>query len=189
LFEADKNMNKSQSQLVKFPILTTRHLILRQLAEDDIPGLIDLRSDEQVNRYLNRPKSMTAEEANAFIKKINDGFNKGWYYWVISLKGDQKLIGTICLWNFDDANKSIEIGYELMPAFQGQGLMHEALAEVIAFATLHLKLIIAHTLSENERSKNLLERSGFTVDPVLAEKLLTEEPGNTEVVYSLLAPI
>jgi ribosomal-protein-alanine N-acetyltransferase len=191
LFEADKNMNEPQQHLTQFPVLTTNRLLLRQLADNDIPALVNLRSDAEVNKYLNRPKSTTAEEAGAFVKKINNGLNKEWHYWVISLKEDQKLIGTICLWNFNEANKSVEIGYELLPAFQGNGLMYKALSGVISFgfAVRQFRSIIAHTDSNNERSKNLLEKSGFVPNPTLAEKLLVDDPGNTDVVYSLPNPL
>lgn len=48
-------------------------------------------------------------------------------------------------YNIDKETAVAEIGYELLPAHQGQGVMYEALQRVIAFGfnTLQLKQIKA----------------------------------------------
>ena len=181
------HMNEPKQYLTQFPALTTGRLILGELVEGDAAGLVNLRSDVRVNQYLNRPKSMTNEEAAAFIRKINDGLKKGWYYWVISLTGYPGLIGTICLWNFNEENESAEVGYELSPDFQGKGLMREALSKVISFGfdTAGFKQIIAYTHSGNARSKSLLEKSGFIRAQSLEKELLKKEANRKDIVYSL----
>jgi len=67
-----------------------------------------------------------------FINRINAGIAKGdWVYWAITLLGNPKLVGTICLWNISKANYVAEVGYELHPDFQGKGIAQDALAKVI----------------------------------------------------------
>ena len=36
-----------------------------------------------------------------------------------------EMIGSICLWNFTDNQKSAEIGYDLSPKYQRKGIMNE----------------------------------------------------------------
>jgi len=48
-----------------FPVLTTDRLILRQLTSLDAAAIFALRSDERVNRYLDRPVCRRLEEAEA----------------------------------------------------------------------------------------------------------------------------
>src|SRR4051794_24792320 len=108
---------------VYFSPVNTERLLLRKLEITDTDQVFRLRSDEAVNKFLDRNKAESAAEASAFIVKINNGIeHHEWLYWAIALKKDPSLmIGTICLWNFS-ADDVAEIGYELMPAFQGMGI-------------------------------------------------------------------
>lgn len=148
-----------------FPILTTERLTLRQLSVDDQQDILTLRSDPEINKYLDRAPSKTLDDALSFINMINDFIqrNKS-IYWVISFKDSKKVMGTICLFDFSKENNSCEIGYELMPKFQGQGIMKEATAAVIdyAFHTLQVQKIIAFTHNENLNSTKLLTKFNFS---------------------------
>lgn len=153
-----------QLQFSPFPQLNTKRAILRQLTIADADAIAALRSDPLVNQYLDRPKTTTPEEAVQFIEKINLHIsNNIALYWVIALQENDQLIGTICLWNFNIEEDTAEIGYELLPDFQGKGFMQEALQAVIDYAckTLQLKTITAFTVFENIPSIKLLQKNNF----------------------------
>ncbi len=150
-----------------FPLLTTARLILRQLSPSDAGAIFVLRSDEQVNRYLDRPACRSLEEAEAFVEKINAGIRQDKsLYWAICLRENPLLIGTICLWNFSEDGQTAELGYELSPAVQGRGIMSEAVGCVLkyVFGALGLQNVEAFTQEENAPSKNLLRVHGFLHD-------------------------
>lgn len=167
--------------LSSFPILHTERLELRQLIHDDSPDLFALRSDESVNRYLDRPRARSMEDAVKFIERINTSIaTDGVLYWGIALKDHRKIIGTVCLWNFSEDKTSAEVGFELSPGRQGQGIMAEALSSVIrhAFEEMKLGFLDAVVSKQNERSLGLLNRMGFQrLEPSIAtaydEELLT----------------
>ena len=147
-----------------FPILTTERLTLRQLSIDDKQEVFDLRSDPEINKFLDRQLCKTTEDAKNFINKVNDNIEKSnTYYWAITLTDTKTLVGTICLFAFSSENNSCEIGYELMTKFQGQGIMKEAARVVIdyVFQTLKFKKILAFTHYENQSSTNLLLKLNF----------------------------
>ena len=147
-----------------FPTLTTERLTLRQLSMDDQQSIFELRSDEAINKYLNRQVAETIDDAVNFINKINDNIkNNNSIYWVITLTQARVFAGTICLFDFSNENSSCEIGYELMTKFQGQGIMKEAAEKVIdyAFQTLQFKKILAFTHNENQHSTKLLTKLNF----------------------------
>ena len=124
-----------------FPILTTERLTLRQLSIDDKQEVFDLRSDPEINKFLDRQLCKTTEDAKNFINKVNDNIEKSnTYYWAITLTDTKTLVGTICLFDFSSEKKSCEIGYELMTKFQGQGIMKEAAQVVIEYVFKTLKL-------------------------------------------------
>ena len=54
-----------------FPVITTQRLILRKLNIKDAKEIMMLRSDEQVNKFIDRPKSIDLNEAKKFIEKID----------------------------------------------------------------------------------------------------------------------
>ena len=57
----------------------------------------------------------------------------------------------------------VEIGYGLAPAYRGQGLAVEAARALAAWAYEQpdVRLVIAHTLPENNASTDVLRRAGF----------------------------
>jgi ribosomal-protein-alanine N-acetyltransferase len=172
-----------------FPDLVTAKLSFRQLAPGDANELFKLRSNETVNRFLTRNPSKTIEEVGAFINKINRSIrNNESIYWAITLKNDDKLIGTICLWNIQPENYRTEIGYELHPDFWGKGIMKEAIPKVIeySFEIIKLHSIEANLDPRNSRSVTLLEKNGFIKEGHFRESTYFNEKFSDRVVYSLI---
>lgn len=161
-----------------FPILKTQRLTLRQLLNTDTNEIFNLRSNHLVNKYLERSPCKSIEDANVFINTVNKNIqeNKS-LYWAITLIGNPNLIGTICLFDFSEDNTKAEIGYELLPDFQGNGLMHEALAKIIdyGFKNLGLHLIEAYSHFENSRSTKLLENFKFKKQEAVSGDLIKLE--------------
>jgi ribosomal-protein-alanine N-acetyltransferase len=161
------------------PILHTARLSLRPLEEADDHFIYSLRSNPQVNTYLDRQPPTQIEEARAFIKKISDSIadNKS-YYWGIALKEPCSMIGTICLWNLSEDRKTAELGYELHPDFQGKGYMDEAIGEVIAYVYQNgFTTLEAYSHKDNAASTKLLLKHGFVLqedrrDPENADQLI-----------------
>ncbi len=147
-----------------FPILTTARLTLRQLLITDEEDIFTLRSDSEINKYLDRPLSHNIEDARNFIHTVNENIHKNVsLYWAITLHDSNTFVGTICIYGFSDENDNCEIGYELLPNFQGQGIMKEAVEKVVnyAFHTIEVQKIEAFLHRDNERSINLLEKLLF----------------------------
>jgi len=168
-----------------FPGLSTDRLVLRQLLATDADAILVLRNDTTVNQYLDRPKSTTLNETVQFIEKINKSIalNQS-IYWVITLKENNIVVGTICLWNFDGEKNTAEAGYELLPAFHGKGLMQEALKAVLDFAFIQLQLagINAFTHINNTASGKLLQKNNFT-------RIGVSEENQEEIIYILNNPL
>lgn len=147
------------------PILNTERLSLLPLSPYDGKAIFNLRSNTEVNKYLERSPPTDISEVEAFIEKITTGFETSkWYYW--SIFSNSELIGTICIWNFSNDKTIAELGYELHPKYQGNGFMSEALKTVVQFAfeKLHLKQLDAFTHKKNEVSTRLLLKHSFVQD-------------------------
>ena len=151
----------------QFPVLKTERLILRQLKSSDDKEIFALRSNENVNKYLDRKPARSIDDARNFIHAINENIQRNdSVYWAITLKDVDKLLGTICLFEFSEDRSKAEIGYELLPDFQGKGFMEEAASAVIHVGFYHIGLqsIEACTHSENQHSTKLLKKLSFMMD-------------------------
>lgn len=145
------------------PLISDR-LILRFPTEEDGPEIFFLRSDPEINKYVIRPQPKNLEEACTWIRDRLAEIQEGkLYYWSITMKGNPRMIGSICLWNLSDDHKQAEVGYDLHPDFHGKGIMDESLKAVLGFGfdTLALDQVEAYTQKNNEASKKLLLRNGF----------------------------
>lgn len=146
------------TRFIPFPKLITNRLLLRPLSIEDDKEILALRSNEKVNNYLDRTPNKTIEDARNFIQTI---LKNNSLYWAITMH--DQLIGTICLFDFEDSTGKAEIGFELLPEYQGKGIMHEAISKVItySFETIHLVLLEAYVHKDNLPSKKLLEKLNF----------------------------
>jgi ribosomal-protein-alanine N-acetyltransferase len=150
-----------------FPVLTSHRLILRQLKNDDINELYNLRCNDIVNKYLFRSVPKSIDVVKSFIAQIkNNIVSNKCAYWAISLKNSPLLIGTICYWNIDTEKETVEIGYELNPTYHGLGIMQEAIEKVIeyGFSVMQVTVITAFPDKKNKSSVKLLKRNGFKQD-------------------------
>lgn len=156
-----------QLRFLPFPVIPTKRLVIRKLRLEDKNEIFNLKSNEDMLKYLDNKKHENIEESEKYIKKINDGIlNNEWIQWGITLKDMDTVIGTICLCNISKENKTAEIGYELIPDYQGKGIMNEALKAVIkyAFNVVKLSALTAYTNKENIKSINLLENNKFYLE-------------------------
>lgn len=170
-----------------FPALETERLRLRPLDLQDENEIFLLRSSEEVNKYIGRPPANSIEDARKFIEKIKEGVNHNQsLYWAIELKQAQGLIGTVCFWNLSIEDDRAEIGYELLPGYQGKGYMQEAVAGVIryGFETMQLKKIEACPRVDNYSSVKLLVKNNFKRDIEADARMTPEEKALGLIMYS-----
>ena len=170
-----------------FPNLQTGRLLLRQLTFEDENEIFFLRSDENVNLYVDRPKPNSLQDARDHIDKVNNGIaNNESIFWGITLLDNNSIIGTVCLWNISKENDTAEVGFDLMPGLQGKGIMREAFSEVAryAFETLKVRRLVGWVHHENSRSISLLRKFNFTRDVNEEEKANKIELENM-VIYTL----
>jgi len=82
------------------------------------------------------------------------------------------------------------LGYQIARAYEGQGLMSEALraANGFAFRELRLHRIMANYRPENERSGRLLERLGFVREGVAKDYLFIDGAWRDHVLTALVNP-
>lgn len=177
--------------LLPFPQIATPRLVLCQLTAEDTPEIFFMRSDPDMMQHVKRPLHQSHEESLAFINMINNNVdeNRG-LTWGITLHGGQKIIGTIAIWRFDNENYRGEVGYQLMPQWQGKGYMSEAMHHVIAYAhnTLKLHTLVGHTDPDNHASHKVLLQNGFRQEGHTRQDYLFEGVFCDTISFGLVLP-
>lgn len=173
----------------KFPVLETERLYFMQITNDDAGDVFELRTDERVIKYSDRPKMKSMDEAVEMIKKISDSFNNNdGIAWAFELKDEKKTVGHITYWRIIKEHHRAEIGYAMFPQYWGKAYMTEALKKIIEFGFAGMKLhsIEASVNPANIPSIKLLERIGFIREAYFKENYFFNGKFLDSVIYSLL---
>ena len=146
---------------------STQRLVLRSITEHDAAEILGIRSDVNINQFLHRNPPKNSYEALDFILSIKKKtINKEILFLGIASQNHPQLLGTICFWKFSKDRTTAELGYELLPAYHGKGIMSEAVQFILnyGFKNLNLKKIDAFTNKNNLNSIKLLEKSKFILN-------------------------
>lgn len=155
-----------------FPILITDRLRLRQITHADAEGMMAIFGDPAVLRFLNNPPVDTPEKAIGMIDWLAGNYQqREGIDWGITLHGDDRLIGMCGAYQWDRANRRIDIGYHIAPAHWGRGYATEAARAIIdwCFQNLDLHRIQADCTDGNLASERVLLKCGFTVEGIWRE--------------------
>jgi [ribosomal protein S5]-alanine N-acetyltransferase len=172
-----------------FQNLESERLLLRQITPEDVNEIFAMRSDKEVMKYIPRPVAQTLEDAMDVINMIqskletNEGCN-----WAITLKGNPKLIGFIGHYRIKWEHFRSEIGYMLLPEYNGQGITTEAIKLMVDFGFNQMNM---HSLEgildpENTASARVLEKNGFVKEAHFIENEFFNGKFLDTVIYSLV---
>ena len=145
-------------------MLSTERLILRRWKESDAEDLYKYASDPDVGPIAGWPPHHSIEESRDVIKNVFNGKEA----YAICLKEDSKAIGAIELklnghTDMTDRDDECEMGYWLGKPFWGQGIMPEAVREMLrhAFEDCGMQKVWIGYYEGNNKSKRVQEKCGF----------------------------
>lgn len=172
-----------------FHDLETERLLLRRVDNNDYKEVLALRSNPETMKYIPRPLLKNEEEAFAHIAMIeNKIINKEGINWAITIRDDPRLIGIIGHYRIQLENYRAEIGYMILPEFNGLGIVTEAVKEVVkyGFDIMKLHSIEAVIDPDNIASAKVLEKNGFVKEAHFKENEFHEGHFYDSVIYSIL---
>jgi [ribosomal protein S5]-alanine N-acetyltransferase len=161
-------------------ILETERLLLRQLTLADAPFMLALLNSPGWLKHIGDRGVKTLEQAeyyllNGILKSYKE---MGFGFWLVVLKEGGKPIGISGLIKRDGL-PDVDMGYALLPQFEGRGYGFESASATVCYArdTLHFRRLLAITSKENAASIRLLGKIGFQQEgtvtlPGKAEELL-----------------
>lgn len=151
---------KLQDYVQNKPILETDRLLLRPLQYGDAADLKEWLGDNSLYQYWGkRPGKSDLNPELLFQKKERPTKS---FHWGIVHKKDDKVIGEMWVYLIEN-DRMAKVAFRLSPIYQGNGLMIEALTEVVIFCFEKTELqrlwTDVHVL--NIASYKTLEKAGF----------------------------
>lgn len=146
-------------------VIETGRLTIRPLQEGDAPGFFTLRQDAAVTAMMGFSPYTRPEEAERYVLTRMQMTAEGkCLFWAITLRESGAFTGSVCLWNFRLEAGCAEIGYELLPEFQGRGYASETIRAACQYANAALGLSCVDALVDpsNAPSRRVLLRCGFS---------------------------
>lgn len=174
-----------------FPTLTTERIVLRKIVPGDAAALFKLRTDERVLKHLMREGPGSIGEVLKFIESGDSELQaQTAIFWAMELKEQPGLFGNIGFRNIRKEHYRAEVGYSMLPAYFGKGLMQEALQKVLeyGFEAMKLHSVEANIDPENDPSRKLLERNGFVKEAHFREDYYFRGAFYDSAIYSLINP-
>ena len=163
--------------------IDSARIIVRLLEEADLPSLLEMNSNAEVTALLPYATWNSLADGNAWYDRMRSIEATGTaLQFVVVSKSTNMAIGTCLLFRLEEASARAELGYALGRQYWGQGLMREALTELLgaAFGTMGLRRIEAEVNTRNTASATLLGRLGFTKEGLLRKRWVVK--GQTEDV-------
>ena len=168
--------------------LTTERLILRPWAETDAEDLYRYAKDDRVGPIAGWPPHSSVDNSAEIIRTV---FSAPETY-AVCLKEDNRAIGSIGLMIGARSDKEIpgteaEIGYWIGRPFWGQGLIPEAVRELLryCFEDKGAQRVWCSHYAGNEKSKRVIEKCGFSYQLTCERPALVDDALRPTLFYAL----
>ena len=156
-------------------VLRTDRLLLRQITESDGPALFDIFSDDEVTAHYALDTFTNIEQGHALAERTARAFRERQAMrWGLVPHGADRIIGTCGYTRWTVESRFAILGYDLARPYWRQGLMTEAVTEVLRFGfeDMELHRVEALAMAGNVASMTLLSRLGFSHEGELRSRAL-----------------
>ena len=162
-----------------FPEISMGDLILREKQPEDVENFFAYYSNPEVNKYILCHIPQDIEDAKKELNFWRNVYYRGdGIYYAIALKNTNKMIGSIGLTGYNPYHNRLEISYDLSQQYWRRSIMKHAIKNILKFGFEQfaqrmnkpaINRIEAFVSTANEPSKNLLLKSGFTLEGILRQ--------------------
>jgi len=148
-------------------VAETNRLLITKFTENDATFFYKLANSPNWIRYIGDRGLKTVTDAQLYLKEdtLKSYTEFGFGFYKLQLKENGELIGTSGLVKRDWL-EYVDIGFALLPEYEGKGFGFEASEEILKLAKnqFHLNKILAITLPTNKKSVKLIEKLGLVFE-------------------------
>ncbi|SYX83847.1 GNAT family N-acetyltransferase [Paenibacillus alvei] len=160
---------------------------LSRVTADDLDFICQLETNTDIWLFEEQVESDREQVRNKYLEQMN---STSQYDFVITNKVDGKAnpVGLAQIWSCSEYRKSWELGFAIIPEFQGQGYGYDAVKQLLDFSFHHLRAhkVVGMCNSHNVKSMSLMERLGMRREGNFKEELLWNNQWVDQYFYSIL---
>lgn len=152
----------------------TKRMLLQPMSDSEVEEMMaEMHSDDLRAAY---------GEMLAGCRRVPE--NRIWYApWKMTLKNSREYMGDVGF-KGPAKDRTVEIGYGILPSYEGNGYMTEAVQGIIrwAFSQQDVDFVEAETDPDNRASQRILEKCGFVPTGKTGEegpRFVVERPQTT----------
>lgn len=165
-------------------IAETSRLLITKITLKDAQFFLELVNSPHWLKYIGDRHLKTIKDTKTYLQNgtLKSYTNFGFGFYKLQLKeNENKTIG-ICGLIKREQLEDVDIGFALLPEYEGKGFGYEASLAVLKLAKekFNLKKIIAVTLSTNTNSIKLLEKLGLSYE----KKVIPFEDGEELLLFT-----
>lgn len=142
----------------------TERLYLKNTDEEDADMILELYNSPKWIEYIGERDVKTLEDAKKYIReKMMPQYDRlGYSNNTLIRKSDNVKLGSCGLYDREGL-EGVDIGFALLPAYEGRGYAHEAASKVleVGIEKFDIKKVSAITLERNAPSRRLIEKLGL----------------------------
>jgi RimJ/RimL family protein N-acetyltransferase len=157
-------------------IIDTNRLQLRPIGLDDAAFIMNLINCPGFIRFIGDRNVRTIDQAITYLENMLA--NPDITYWAIQTKDNQVPVGVVT-WVKRDFLPSPDVGYALLPEFEGNGYAFEASQAWLSYHLQANKSVLAICQADNLASIKLLLKLNFKLEEIF------EKDGHTMHRYKL----
>jgi ribosomal-protein-alanine N-acetyltransferase len=170
------------------PVLTGKHVSLRELRQSDATSLFSMLTTEEVSRFISPPPA-TVEGFERFIAWTQRMRDLGTYAcFAVTLDPSDVAIGIFQLRELEAGFQTGEWGFAIGSEYWGSGAFMEGAGLVLRFAfeTLGVHRLEARASVRNGRGNGALRKIGAVQEGVLRRSFLRNGEYHDQVLWSIL---
>jgi RimJ/RimL family protein N-acetyltransferase len=142
-----------------------RTVELRTIEIDDLPLYEGIHCDPRMMEHLGGPlpREGLADKLRLDVASAEAG--DSWIFKIVPDDDPHVAAGTVCIWEHEWRGRPInEIGWMVLPAFQGRGLGSEAVRSILQRARAESRWDVVHAFPPvaNARSGAMCRKMGFS---------------------------
>ena len=157
-------------EIQKAAVIETDRLILRKFISDDFPLIYKLLNSPGWLKYIGQRGIKGEDDARGYIENlIIPGYEKHGFGFYLMLRKDDGTHMGMCGLVKRDTLDDIDIGFAILPEYEGKGYTTEAAIATMEFAKneIGLKKIAAITVPYNTGSIRILEKLGMKLEKMI----------------------
>lgn len=160
-------------------------IVLVPVTKEDMDFICSEEADTDLWQY----EEYVETDRQRILKKFTDRIEQNNVFdFIVKRVSDGEPIGVVYIWEYIFTRKSWEIGYVILPEYQGHGYCLESVNLLLSFAFNELEAhkVVGMCHCDNHKSASVMQKAGMSKQGVFREEYLYQGRWADQFYFSIL---